>query len=212
MKDNKSSDSRRKLLKSIAAGSGAIVAGKSLPESWKRPVVDSVILPAHAQTSPAMRTYAGGTSVEVAAINDENMFASVSNMFISQAHAGNGGITTTNKGCATEADTSYDFMVEHNDDSIDCADKSILQISGTLPKSKVKVGAKVTYLSCNEPGKIIKTTVKAKIIEDTDTQIVIKTDAIPGVMDLGVQWTILIGGSCPVFETIGVGFCIGCEE
>lgn len=46
-----SDTSRRKLLKSIAAGSGAIVAGKSLPDSWSRPVVDSVILPAHAQTS-----------------------------------------------------------------------------------------------------------------------------------------------------------------
>ena len=46
-----SDTSRRKLLKSIAAGSGAIVAGKSLPESWSRPVVDSVMLPAHAQTS-----------------------------------------------------------------------------------------------------------------------------------------------------------------
>jgi hypothetical protein len=51
MKDNKSDKSRRKLLKSIAAGSGAIVAGKSLPENWSRPVVDSVMLPAHAQTS-----------------------------------------------------------------------------------------------------------------------------------------------------------------
>jgi anaerobic selenocysteine-containing dehydrogenase len=44
-------DSRRKLLKSIAAGTGAVVAGKSLPESWSRPVVDSVMLPAHAATS-----------------------------------------------------------------------------------------------------------------------------------------------------------------
>jgi len=52
MTDKKSSESRRKLLKSIAAGSGAIVAGKSLPESWTRPVVDSVMLPAHAETSP----------------------------------------------------------------------------------------------------------------------------------------------------------------
>jgi hypothetical protein len=48
---NMSDKSRRKLLKSIAAGSGAIVAGKSLPETWSRPVVDSVMLPAHAQTS-----------------------------------------------------------------------------------------------------------------------------------------------------------------
>ena len=51
MTDKKSNDSRRKLLKSIAAGSGAIVAGQSLPESWSKPVIDSVILPAHAQTT-----------------------------------------------------------------------------------------------------------------------------------------------------------------
>ena len=49
-----SDKSRRKLLKSIAAGSGAVIAGKSLPESWSRPVVDSVLLPAHAVTSCAI--------------------------------------------------------------------------------------------------------------------------------------------------------------
>ena len=53
MTDKKSSESRRKLLKSIAAGSGTVIAGKSLPKSWSKPVVDSVLLPAHAQTSPA---------------------------------------------------------------------------------------------------------------------------------------------------------------
>ena len=38
-------DKRRKLLKSIAAGSGAVVVGKSLPESWSKPVIDTVMLP-----------------------------------------------------------------------------------------------------------------------------------------------------------------------
>lgn len=52
MKDTKPGESRRKLLKSIAAGGGAIVAGKNLPESWSRPVLDAVVIPAHAQTSP----------------------------------------------------------------------------------------------------------------------------------------------------------------
>jgi len=52
MPDNNDSESRRKLLKSIAAGTtGALIAGKTLPESWMKPVVDSVMLPAHAQTS-----------------------------------------------------------------------------------------------------------------------------------------------------------------
>ena len=48
-----SNESRRKILKSIVAGSGAVIAGKSLPENWTKPVVDSVTLPAHAQTSVA---------------------------------------------------------------------------------------------------------------------------------------------------------------
>ena len=56
MTDKKSSESRRKLLKSIAAGSGAVVAGKTLPDSWSKPVVDSVMLPAHAATSPVQVT------------------------------------------------------------------------------------------------------------------------------------------------------------
>lgn len=56
MTDKKSIDSKRKLLKSIAAGSGAIMAGKSLPESWSRPVVNAIVLPSHAQTSPPLTT------------------------------------------------------------------------------------------------------------------------------------------------------------
>ncbi len=52
MTDKKSNDSRRKLLKSLAAGSGAVVAGKSLPESWSKPIVNSVLLSVHAETSP----------------------------------------------------------------------------------------------------------------------------------------------------------------
>ncbi len=57
MTDKKSNDSRRKLLKSIAAGSGAVVAGKSMPESWSKPVIDSVMLPAHAETTSGVVNY-----------------------------------------------------------------------------------------------------------------------------------------------------------
>ena len=51
MTDKKILAKRRELLKTIAAGSGVVIAGKSLPESWRRPVVDAVMLPAHAVTS-----------------------------------------------------------------------------------------------------------------------------------------------------------------
>ena len=73
-------ENRRKLLNSLAAGSGAVIAGKSLPESWSKPVVDSVMLPAHAQTSPSpctpclvAATYCvggGNGSIEVAVAVD----------------------------------------------------------------------------------------------------------------------------------------------
>ena len=46
-----SSVKRRKILKSIATGSGAIIAGQSLPDNWAKPVVNAVMLPAHASTT-----------------------------------------------------------------------------------------------------------------------------------------------------------------
>jgi len=47
------SESRRKLLKSLAAGGGVATTLVALPERWTRPVVDAVLIPAHAQTSIA---------------------------------------------------------------------------------------------------------------------------------------------------------------
>ena len=51
MTDKKSSGNRRKLLKKMVIGGATIAAGKSLPSEWTKPVVDSVVLPVHAQTS-----------------------------------------------------------------------------------------------------------------------------------------------------------------
>ena len=93
MTDKKSSDSRRKLLKSIAAGTGAVVAGKNLPESWSRPVVDSVMLPAHAQTSPgATSTYSGSIDIPetIGALDpsQDTLLASIMNFVVPTASAG----------------------------------------------------------------------------------------------------------------------------
>jgi hypothetical protein len=43
---------RRDLLKTLVAGTGAAGALATLPESWTKPVIDSVLVPLHAQASP----------------------------------------------------------------------------------------------------------------------------------------------------------------
>ena len=90
MREKKSSESRRNLLKSITAGGGAVIAGKTLPESWSRPVVDSVLLPAHAQTSPTSRTFFGpATVVSIGSRdrNDSTLFADIYRMLVNDAYA-----------------------------------------------------------------------------------------------------------------------------
>ncbi|WP_457937714.1 hypothetical protein [Mesorhizobium sp. 10J20-29] len=57
MKNNKVS--RRRALKIVA--SGAVVATIALPSKWTRPVVESIVVPAHAQASPTPTTGTGTT-------------------------------------------------------------------------------------------------------------------------------------------------------
>jgi hypothetical protein len=85
MTDNKSSENRRKLLKTIAAGSGAVIAGKNLPENWARPVVDSVLLPAHAITSGG--PYAGAGVTTVPALESDTLFSKAADTLVPQAQA-----------------------------------------------------------------------------------------------------------------------------
>ncbi|MFZ0488510.1 MAG: hypothetical protein WAL83_16060 [Arenicellales bacterium] len=47
----RSRQSRRRMLKSMALGTGAVVAEENMPAQWAKPMVNSVLLPAHAQTS-----------------------------------------------------------------------------------------------------------------------------------------------------------------
>jgi hypothetical protein len=69
---------RRKLLKSIAIGGGAAALGKTLPEQWSKPVVDSVLVPAHAQATQQPQR-------SLVALNLET--TSISDFFMQTAHA-----------------------------------------------------------------------------------------------------------------------------
>jgi hypothetical protein len=48
---------RRDVLKGgVVVGSAAVAAALTLPKKWTRPLVDAVVVPAHAQTSPGAPT------------------------------------------------------------------------------------------------------------------------------------------------------------
>ena len=44
-------EERRRLLKTLVAGGGALTVGSALPGSWKKPIIDSIVVPLHAQGS-----------------------------------------------------------------------------------------------------------------------------------------------------------------
>ena len=49
------SQSKRKILTSIGVSSG-ILGASALSQQWTKPIVNSIILPAHAQSTPMMTT------------------------------------------------------------------------------------------------------------------------------------------------------------
>jgi len=80
------SSARRRLLKSVVAGGGVLATGKLLPERWAEPVVQSVVLPAHAQTSPPVPTGDFGAAQSMSGANDRGR--SILDYFVQPAHAG----------------------------------------------------------------------------------------------------------------------------
>jgi hypothetical protein len=150
-----SDKSRRKLLKSIAAGSGAIVAGKSLPESWSRPVVDSVMLPAHAQTSIVVGSYFNeelfGVVPDSGLLQEQNnMFAEVINYFIPNVNAGILPPISSSTACATATADNVELFLQaivEGEDSCELSggwDPVTFQWQATLPRDGTPVAAPIT--------------------------------------------------------------------
>jgi hypothetical protein len=55
-KDVEVEDRRNVLKGGIVVGGAAVAAALTLPKKWSRPLVEAVVVPAHAQTSPGAPT------------------------------------------------------------------------------------------------------------------------------------------------------------
>jgi hypothetical protein len=81
-------DARRRLLKTLAAGG---VAGAALPAQWTRPVIEAVVLPAHAQATGGAVTGGGGGGGQTGGPGPAGSVGeSILNFFVSPAQAQNG--------------------------------------------------------------------------------------------------------------------------
>lgn len=88
-------EKRRKALKKILAGSGTVVTAAAMQDKWAKPVVDSVVLPAHAQASGVAMRSSGVVAITNGSISDSDaQFAqsSILDTLIPAANAINGCI------------------------------------------------------------------------------------------------------------------------
>jgi hypothetical protein len=83
-------DGRRKAVRSIIAGSGITAAATA--GIWTKPVLDAVILPAHAQTSVAAVMLAGNVSSSPTASYTAPIQNSVLDFFVGSVHAQSSGL------------------------------------------------------------------------------------------------------------------------
>jgi hypothetical protein len=64
------SAARRRILKRLAAGGSVLVTGHLFAQQWVKPVVESVILPAHAQATVTNVTVQVGMSPQFSTFDD----------------------------------------------------------------------------------------------------------------------------------------------
>jgi hypothetical protein len=102
----KVSSSRRRLLKALTAGgAGAAITAKLLPASWTRPVVDSVLLPAHAQATG----FSGSFSTSGVVLADAG--STIMDLVVPRAHAGGPMMTTTVDICVNVTNNVAEIFV-----------------------------------------------------------------------------------------------------
>jgi len=107
---------RRRALKSIIVASGVVAGSQVLSSKWTRPLVESVVLPAHAQTSLALSFSSGIVSTKLDLNQPWYAKSNLLDTLISPAHAnGDAGIRGSVCGSgATAGNNSGSYQVLFN--------------------------------------------------------------------------------------------------
>ena len=85
MNNQTTSRSRRTLLKKASMSGGVALSAAALPNSWVQPVVESTILPTHAQTSLAF--FGSGLSGTDTQTGNSKFIEGLVDVFVPKAHA-----------------------------------------------------------------------------------------------------------------------------
>lgn len=118
---------RRKVIKSVAAIGGGLAIGESIPDKWHRPLVDAVLLPAHAQTSNVegggsqSSAFGGSVGVTVASNSlgrdrSNSLASTLADIVVSPAHAHSGTVTVLS-GCANLEGNSVSVSLDTSESS-----------------------------------------------------------------------------------------------
>lgn len=153
---NAAQEARRTLLKKAAASSGVVATAAALPNTWVKPVLNSVITPAHAQTSaPTVGVFSStGLQASIPLTSEGPQYALL-DLFFPAAHAntnvgesicGSGMIAPFNTFTLfirVNANLSVDFAVdggfEFDDSPIICSGTSTV-VGSTIADTSISVG------------------------------------------------------------------------
>lgn len=102
---------RRAAVRNILAGGGVAVGAASSP-SWMKPVVNTIVTPAHAQTTNAALDLAGNVSVATVTSSEAYSPDSILDFFISSAHAGGSDLAGACVAGSFPGDGTFSAIVE----------------------------------------------------------------------------------------------------
>ena len=124
--DNIQGTTRRKALKSLLATSGVVAGSQALSSQWSKPLIEAVVLPAHAQTSGTSGTFTSGIINNPIASN-RNWFrnSNLLDTLISPAHANHDDVAESVCGENGNGGGSYQLLFNIQGSTVDICFSSL---------------------------------------------------------------------------------------